>query len=108
MRTQFWVAQRPTAARSQHESSLSSSHSAAAGGGVFVASMPQHVVVQRERTQESACAHKPLSLALSHCDAPPAAESGAQFAMLVHRRAACGVQDEEDPRRTARTRWFLL
>ena len=57
----------------QHERSLSSSHSAAAGGGVFVASMPQHVVVQRERTQESACAHKPLSLALSHCDAPPAA-----------------------------------
>ena len=49
---------------------------------MFVASMPQHVVVQRERTQESACAHKPLSLALSHCDAPPAAESGAQFAML--------------------------
>ena len=50
-----------------------------------VASMPQHVVVQRERTQELACAHNPLSLALSHCDAPPAAESGAQFAMLAQR-----------------------
>ena len=57
--------------------------------------MPQHVVVQRERTQESACAHKPLSLALSHCDAPPAAESGAQFAMLVHAEVGARRKKEE-------------
>ena len=68
---------------------------------MFVASMPQHVVVQRERTQESACAHKPLSLALSHCDAPPAAESGAQFAMLVH-RAACKNEERKKTHETPR------